>query len=242
MIFFGRPMKLATPQPWEKVTAESGLSALLILTLAYLFVVCTLGNFSFGALVGRALFVLIIVAGVAATFRQRWLRFFVIFLAMAALTLTWVEYFHHELGLAIFNALFGMIFLLFLFSILIFQVFQRGVVTGHKIRGAIVVYLLLGGMWSFLYYIVALVTPQAFNWPKGLATGDWQAVQQVLTYFSFTTLTTTGYGDVTPAIPLTRTLAMFESLAGQLYLVVTLTRLVSLSVVCPQGNFPGKSD
>jgi len=54
-----------------------------------------------------------------------------------------------------------------------------------------------------------------------------------LTYFSFITLTTTGYGDVTPAIPLTRTLAMFEALTGQLYLVITLARLVSLAVICP---------
>ena len=69
-------------------------------------------------------------------------------------------------------------------------------------------------MWSFFYYVVALTIPHAFNWPKGLDTGDWQAVQQVLTYFSFTTLTTTGFGDVTPAIPLTRTLAMFEGLGG----------------------------
>jgi hypothetical protein len=95
-------------------------------------------------------------------------------------------------------------------------------------------------MWSFFYYVVALTIPHAFNWPEGLAADDWQAVQQVLTYFSFTTLTTTGFGDVTPAIPLTRTLAIFEALAGQLYLVVTLTRLVSLSVVYP--NVPHKPD
>ncbi len=88
--------------------------------------------------------------------------------------------------------------------------------------------------------LMVLTIPHAFNWPEGLATGDWQSVQQVLTYFSFTTLTTVGFGDVTPAIPLTRTLAIFEAMAGQLYLVVTLTRLVSLSVTCPAS--PRKPD
>ena len=221
-------------------STESGLTALLIFTLAYLFVVCALGDFSFGGLVGRVLFSLIIVAGVLATFRQRWVRFFVIVLAVAGLTLTWMEHIHRAWSLTILSAILGMIFLVFLLAILIVQVFQTGTVTAHRIRGAIVVYLLIGGMWSFFYYVVALTIPHAFNWPKGLATGDWQAVQQVLTYFSFTTLTTTGFGDVTPAIPLTRTLAMFEGLAGQLYLVITLTRLVSLSVVCP--NVPHKPD
>ena len=96
-------------------------------------------------------------------------------------------------------------------------------------------------MWSFFYYVVALTIPQAFNWPQGLATSDRQAVQQVLTYFSFSTLTTVGFGDVTPAIPLTRTLAVFEALAGQLYLVITLARLVSQGILSPniQKNSEG---
>ena len=233
-------MKLTKPQSWQFVSAENSLSALLYFTLAYLFVVCTFGDFSFGGLVGRVLFSLIIIAGVAATFRQHWVRFLIIILAAAGLALTWLEHTHPAWTLSILNALLGMIFLLFLFATLIFQVFQRGAVTGHKIRGAIVVYLLAGGMWGFFYYVVALTIPHAFNWPKDLVTADRQAVQQVLTYFSFIPLTTTGYGDVTPAIPLTRTLAMLESLAGQLYLVVTLTRLVSLSVTCP--NSPHRPD
>jgi hypothetical protein len=233
-------MKLTKPQSWQFVSAESGLTALLIFTLVYLFVVCALGDFSFSGLVGRVLFSLVIVAGVLTTFRQRWVRFLVIILAVGGLTLTWMEHIHRAWSLTILGALLGMIFLLFLFAILIIQVFEAGTVTAHRIRGAIVVYLLMGGMWSFFYYFVALTIPHAFNWPKGLAVGDWQAVQQVLTYFSFTTLTTVGFGDVTPAIPLTRTLAMFEALAGQLYLVVTLTRLVSLSAVYP--NVPNKPD
>jgi hypothetical protein len=89
-------------------------------------------------------------------------------------------------------------------------------------------------MWSYLYFIAALSIPQAFNWPEGLAPGNLHAVEQALLYFSFTTLTTTGFGDITPAIPLTRTLAMFEALAGQLYLVITLARLVSLAVMSPK--------
>jgi len=233
-------MKLSKPQPWHFRSAESGLTVLLIFSLAYLFVVCALGDFGFGKLMGRLLFSLILVSGVVVTFRQRWVLFFAIVLAVAGLSLTWMEHIHQTWSLTTLSAVLGMIFLSFLLAILIVQVFKRGAVTAHRIRGAVVVYLLMGGMWSFFYYIVALTIPHAFNWPEGLAAGNWQGAQQLLTYFSFTTLTTTGFGDVTPAIPLTRTLAMFEALAGQLYLVITLTRLVSLSVVCP--DVPHKPD
>jgi hypothetical protein len=227
---------------WDFWSAENGLTALLIFTLAYLFVVCALGDFTFGALVGRLMFSFIIVAGVLTTFRQRWLCFLVIVLAVADLTSMWLEHIYQERSLTLLNTAFGLLFLILLLAILIVQVFRRGAVTAHKIRGAIVVYLLLGGMWSFFYFIIALTIPNSFHWPKGLAVGDLQAVQQTLTYFSFITLTTTGYGDITPAIPLTRTLAMFEALAGQLYLVITLARLVSLAVISPQNIVSTRSE
>ena len=224
---------------WDFWSSERGLTGLLIFTLAYLFVVCALGDFSFGAVVGRIMFFLIIVTGVVSTFRQRWLSVLVIIMALIGFSLMVKESLRQEWGLTILNAAFGIAFLLLLLGILIIQVFRKGAVTAHRIRGAIVVYLLIGGMWSFFYFIAAMTVPHAFNWPDGRTPANLQAVQQSLTYFSFITLTTTGYGDVTPAIPLTRTLAMFEALAGQLYLVITLARLVSLAVICPNpGNNP----
>ena len=234
-------MKLFRLHPGHFWSSETGMTSLLIFTLAYLFVVCALGDVSFGDLVADLMFSFIIVAGVMTTFRQRWLRFLVIVLAVASFTFVWLEHFYHYRKLTLLNVVFGLLFLILLLAILIVRVFQKGEVTPDRIRGAIVVYLLIGGMWDFFYFIIALIEPTSFNWPQGLVTGDLKAVQQVLTYFSFITLTTTGYGDVTPAIPLTRTLAMFEALAGQLYLVITLTRLVSLAVICPQGAVPPKS-
>jgi hypothetical protein len=228
-------------QFWDFWTAENGMTALLVFTLAYLFVVCALGDFNLGAIVGRLLFSLIIVAGVLATFKQRWLRFLVLVLAAVSFTFIWLELFYRYRSLTILNTAFGLLFLLLLLAILIVKVFRKGEVTPDRIRGAIVVYLLIGGMWSFFYFTIALTIPHSFNWPKNLAVGDLQAVQQTLTYFSFITLTTTGYGDVTPAIPLTRTLAMFEALMGQLYLVITLARLVSLAIISRKVTIPPDS-
>jgi hypothetical protein len=231
-----KPVRLRLDYFW---VAESGLTALLVVTLAYTFFTCALSHFRFGALIGHLLFSLIIITGVSVTFKQLWLRFLVIVLALASLSLIWLQHiYRHVWVLTMLSALSGLVFLVMLLAVLIVQVFRRGAVTPHRIRGAIVVYLLLGGLWALFYFIVALFMPQAFHWPEGMLADDVRAVQQILTYFSFTTLTTTGFGDVTPAIPLTRTLAMFEALAGQLYLVITLARLVSQAVWSPdpQGD------
>ena len=86
-------------------------------------------------------------------------------------------------------------------------------------------------MWAFTYQVVALTVPQAFRLPEGLTAGNPNALRQELTYFSFVTLTTTGYGDITAVHPVARTLAMLEALVGQLYPAIVLAWLVSLAIL-----------
>ncbi len=83
-------------------------------------------------------------------------------------------------------------------------------------------YLLLGFIWAHAYELVALWHPGAF---AGAVDGSlpW-------TYYSFVTLTTVGYGDITPVHPLARAVAVLEALTGQLYLAIMLARLVSLEL------------
>lgn len=76
---------------------------------------------------------------------------------------------------------------------------------------------------------MALTIPQAFRLTEEFA-GQPEALQRQWSYFSFITLTTTGYGDITPVHPVARLLVMLEALTGQLYLAITLARLVSLKV------------
>jgi hypothetical protein len=234
-------MSLSRIHPRHFWSTESGLTSLLIFTLVYLFVTCALTNFRWGDLVADLLFSLIIVAGVIMTFRQQWVRLFAISLAVASLSLTWKQMLHPGGALALLDLVLKLIFLGLLLAVLIVQVFKAGPVTAHRIRGAIVVYLLLGGAWSILYSIVHLTTPHAFHLTKELAGGDMAGLQRLLTYFSFTTLTTTGFGDITPTNALSRTLAMFEAMTGQLYLVITLARLVSQAIMAQKNNAPGQT-
>jgi hypothetical protein len=159
------------------------------------------------------------------------LSFLVVILAVASLTLNWAEEFRLVEGLAVLTNGLSLIYLAILLALVIAQVFRDGPVTAHRIRGAILIYLLLAVMWAFTYQVVALTIPQAFRLPEGLTAGDPDALRRELTYFSVVTLTTTGYGDITAVHPVARTLVMLEVLVGQLYPAIVLAWLVSLAIM-----------
>ena len=106
--------------------------------------------------------------------------------------------------------------------------------VGDRIVGAICVYLLIGLAWSSVYETLDGVIPGSFRFP---ADTGW-AVSSPLRYryFSFVTLATLGYGDVTPVTVLAGTLASLEAVAGQLYIGITVARLVALSLAERSGS------
>jgi hypothetical protein len=222
-------MKLTRLHPRHFWSSENSLTGLLIFSVGYLVVLISLSEFSFGRVAARGLFSLIIVTGVMTIFKQRWLHGAALVLAVASLGLNWVEELRPGGFLTLLNAGLSLIYLGFLLAVVAIQVFGEGPVTRARIHGAIVVYL--------LYQVVALLAPGAFRLPEDLAGGGPDALARLMTYYSFITLTTTGYGDVTPVLPVARTLAMFEALVGQLYPAITLARLVALAVMHKAEKF-----
>jgi hypothetical protein len=106
-------------------------------------------------------------------------------------------------------------------------VFAPGRVTYHRIIGAILVYLSVALIFTSLFTIVGLIVPNAFS---GMSFEDNPALASKVIYFSFVTLTSTGYGDVFPVHPIARSLCNLETIIGQLYPATLLARLVSLEV------------
>jgi hypothetical protein len=106
-------------------------------------------------------------------------------------------------------------------------VFAPGRVTHHHVMGAILLYLTIAITFVALFTFVGSLVPKAFS---GLSMEDSPALASNLIYFSFTTLTTTGYGDIFPVHPIARSLCNLESIFGQLYPATLLARLVTLEI------------
>ena len=124
----------------------------------------------------------------------------------------------------------ALLFLAFVTVVIFSSVLAPGKVTRDKIAGAISVYLLLGMVWALLYTVLAIAHPGTFDLPAG-AEGQGEVTEYTFFYFSFVTLTTLGYGDITPVSPVSQTLAWLQAVVGQLYLAILVARLVGLHIV-----------
>ncbi len=105
-------------------------------------------------------------------------------------------------------------------------------VSGDAIFGAICGYLLLGIIWSLLYSAAETASPGSFRLPetKSSQAAAARPDRGTFAYYSFITLATVGYGDVTPTTPLARNLAWMEAVTGQFYLAVLVAGLVGFQV------------
>ncbi|HVJ74896.1 MAG TPA: potassium channel family protein [Casimicrobiaceae bacterium] len=113
-------------------------------------------------------------------------------------------------------------------ALFIVRATRDGRINLHRIVGACGTFLLLGLVFAQAYKLLALFVPHAFA--IGGAPAEAGAMDYRYIYFSFITLTSTGYGDITPLHPYARSLAAFEAIAGQLYLAVLIARLVGLEM------------
>ena len=105
-------------------------------------------------------------------------------------------------------------------------VFGPGRITAHRVRGAIALYLAIAILFAWFYRLLAGVVPTAFSGLK-VAAGQHGALSPFL-YYSLTSLTTLGLGDITPVNEFARSLTGLEALLGQLFPAVILARILTL--------------
>ncbi len=101
-----------------------------------------------------------------------------------------------------------------------------GVVEANTIIGTLAIYLLLGLVWAVLYLIILEFFPGAFN---GIEPGSWEDNLSNAVYFSFVTMTTLGYGDISPAFPVSESLSLLQAVVGTFYMAIVVASLVGAS-------------
>ena len=170
---------------------------------------------------------MLIISGPMAVSRGNKRRFLTMGLAVGMIALGYVSTTNQSYHIDFVAYLVGTLFFLDMIYLLSRSLLiEQTRVTGETLWGAINIYLLFGMMFAFLYSAVLALNPGAFE--GGILENENQEITQSMVYYSFVTMTTLGYGDITPKIHVAATLAYVQALIGQLYVAILIARLVSL--------------
>ncbi|MBT3827245.1 MAG: hypothetical protein HOF49_05380 [Nitrosomonadales bacterium] len=126
------------------------------------------------------------------------------------------------------QSLFQYVLKLLIISITIFTLFREiiktQIIDPHIVSGAISIYILIGVFWYLLYMVLLEINPEAFHISKFNSS----SVTVEMVYFSFTTLTTLGYGDITPVSYTAKMWSITEAVTGVMFIAVMISRLIAL--------------
>ncbi len=213
---------------------DIALTTFLVSLVTYVFIlhpVAGAGSLRFLALV---FFSLILISGAITASRNPIFRTLVFSWGLLTFIFVWAGYLFPNAAFALAEFCLTLVFAVLLNLLILGQVFREGPTTSHRIMGAVAGYLLLGLTWSLIYYAIALQIPGAFQGLETVMEGDKEALRVHLQYFSFSVLTTVGFGDIVPVDPVARMAVVLEGVAGQLFPAILIARLVSLQVQSKQ--------
>jgi hypothetical protein len=145
--------------------------------------------------------------------------------ALPILLLTWIDHHYPSPSMELLWRVLLVILELYTIKVMLTDVLSDSRVTGDHLLGAAAVYFLFGFVTAELFTILETVYPGSFSPLIAPAVRN-----STLLYFSFTNLTTVGFGDIVPVHPLVRNVAVLEGVAGQFYLTVLVARMVGLHV------------
>lgn len=170
-------------------------------------------------------FTLIIMSGIYASLRKKSMFYVALVIALPALAAHWASYIPRIPSTFLVGEIFGALFYTFLVATILSYLFTEKEITVDVIAGAVCVYLLIGLMWASFFTVLDSFQPGSFK-----TSGDTNPDSAVLTYYSFVTLTTLGYGDIAPITAQARALTVLEAVAGPIYLAILVARLMAIHV------------
>jgi hypothetical protein len=169
----------------------------------------------------------VITAGIIKARRRRIFLWAALSIAIPSLLSSWIDLFGFaQAGPLVVALFFGLIA-----AQILVDIFSEDQVKLDHVLGGINVFLLLGVMFGRLHVAIESSTAGSYilnDLPIGTAVAQsGQYLENVMLYFSYVTLTTLGYGDITPVSELARMLSTIEAVVGQLFVAVLIARLVA---------------
>ncbi len=157
-------------------------------------------------------------------------------LALPMLAAIWSTYFVKIPFTYLAGQCFGIVFIAFMVVTILSFVLKQYEITLDVIYGAVVVYLLTAIMWAFIFRVIEVLQPGSFTITQGLG----EETRLTFIYYSVVTITTLGYGDITPVTDIARSFSALEAVVGQIYLVVLVARLVGINIAQSMNKKTGE--
>ena len=237
-----KPKERRTKRAWHSHPGLWRFSTVKLLVALILLIVMTpfFEEFSQGDLVETLLITVVLVAAVIAIGAKRGVLITATLLLIPAIIGRWLSYVYPQTVHPYFFLGFGIAFMTFVVIKLLGYVLRSMRVDIEVLCAAISVYLLLGLIWSLAYAFLGMVSPDSFAFAAtGHSSGRMDRFNAF--YFSFVTLSTVGFGDVTPVSRLARTLAVMEAVTGTFYVAILIARLVAMYVPASRSRAQDES-
>jgi hypothetical protein len=208
---------------WDK---ESGVSGMLILLFAMHFILIPLfGSYSFFMVTLNIFWMLFLIAGIISLSKTKKQAIQISIIPFLFVVFGWLNVFNSTpLFITVDIVLTVCTFGLLIFLVLV-KVFEPGPITGYRVIGSVVVYMILANLWAVIYLFIYKHIPGSFS--ITLPPFQSNTLQANFLYFSYITITTTGFGEIVPLHPFARAMVQVEAIIGVLYPVVLIGRLVS---------------
>ena len=146
---------------------------------------------------------LILLSGVFALIQNRGVFIFGLIFVLLTLVIRWMLHLMNISSLDMVNQILSILFMGFIVGIILFYLFREEEITSDVIMAAICGYFLIGLLWNSVYHLLIMLEPASFQVSHALGSGGGD-----YTYYSFVTLTTLGYGDITPVTDPARSLSL----------------------------------
>jgi hypothetical protein len=207
---------------FRRLNAVQLLVALALLFFCFPFVEEVKG----GDVIVSILLSLVLLSAVVAVADRKGVFFIALLLAIPAIGGRWINHFRPDLVPPPVFLTAGLVLIAFVVANLLRFVLRAPSVNVEVLCASISAYLMLGLLWTVAYWLVDQLTPGAFAFDANVERQSIHGFNAF--YFSFITLSTVGYGDITPVSKVARMLAAMEAMTGLLYVAVLIARLVAL--------------
>lgn len=177
----------------------------------------------------QMLFAIVILMGIFNAQHTQPVKILAFLSGVPSLVFNWIASIYEIRSMVMLYLAFTAIFILIVLYSIIKNSVVNPVVTPETLRGVIVVYFLIAFAFAYLFYLTELIFPNSFHllYVDKSVFSHSRYLSEML-YFSFVTLLSIGYGDMTATADLSQTLAILEGIVGKFYVALLVSRLVSI--------------